>query len=88
MKKLFLKFQGFKIVYGEITGTVCGYSDSHFICATEQHPPYSFRKKDGEELYILEDYKDSKFRYFYALEKTILDQNRKGKSTYNKIIAR
>ena len=62
LNKLFNKFKGVTITYGEFTGVVVGYSNSHFICATEQNPYYSFRRTE-KDMEILEEFKDTKYRY-------------------------
>jgi len=77
LKHLFEEFKGMIINYGEFSGVVAGYSDSHFICATEQHPYYSFRRTE-KDMDILEQYKDTKYRYFYTTETAILAQNKGG----------
>lgn len=88
MKKIYLKYKGVRIVLGDSEGVLAGFSNSHFIVATEQKPKFSFRRlgKDEEGIFIEEEFKDVKYRYFYCLESSIISQSSKGKNTYRKIV--
>lgn len=58
--------------------TVVGYSDSHFILATELKPDCSFKRLE-KDMYILEEFKDQKYRYLYVTETEILKSAAKKK---------
>jgi len=71
MKILYDKWADKKVTYGGVFGFVCGYTPTTLLIAMEFNPPYSFRKFGKEEHTIAEKYKDSKYRYAYALESTL-----------------
>lgn len=71
MRILYDKWKNKKVNYGTHFGFVCGYTPTTLVIAMETSPPYSFRKFGKEEHYITEEYKDSKYRYAYALESTL-----------------
>jgi hypothetical protein len=52
---------------------VCGYNDSHFILAVETKDDKNFFRK-LENPFILDEYKDSKYRYIFENESEIVKQ--------------
>lgn len=71
MKILYEKWKNKKVNYGGVFGFVCGYTDETLLIAMEFNPPYSFRKFGKQSHYISDEWKDSKYRYAYALESTL-----------------
>lgn len=69
MEKIYLKFKG-KEVNG---GILCGYTQAHFILAVTSSSSSSFRKFDDKgDVFIEEEYKDSKYRYVYCNENDLI----------------
>jgi hypothetical protein len=69
------------VVYPKYQGYVCGYNDAHFILAVETKDDKNFFRK-MENPFILEEYKDTKYRYIFEDEPKLLkqmkdDQNKK-----------
>ena len=62
MENLFNLFKGFIITHPKYSGVVCGYNHSHFILAVETDDTKNFFRK-LENPYIMEEYKDVKYRY-------------------------
>jgi hypothetical protein len=73
MEILFKKFKGTIITHPRYTGVVCGYNDSHFILAVETKDDKNFFRK-LENPFILDEYKDSKYRYIFENESEIEKQ--------------
>ncbi len=71
MRILYEHWKNKKVTYGAHHGFVCGYTDETLLIAMETNPPYSFRKFGKQEHYIEDHYKESKYRYAYALESTL-----------------
>jgi hypothetical protein len=74
------------VVYPKYQGYVCGYNDAHFILAVETKDDKNFFRK-MENPFILEEYKDTKYRYIFEDEPKLLkqmkdDQNKKTISKY------
>lgn len=66
MEKIYLKYKGKKINQG----ILCGYTQSHFILAVITDNADKFFRKfdDKSDVFIEEEYKDSKYRYVYCNE--------------------
>ena len=73
MEKLFEQFKNMLVVYPKYQGYVCGYNDAHFIIAVETRDDKNFFRK-MENPVIMEQYKDTKYRYIFADESDILKQ--------------
>jgi hypothetical protein len=73
MHKLFELFKNKLIVHSKYQGYVCGYNDAHFILAVETTNKDFFRVLK-KEFFILDEYKDTKYRYVYEDENAILKQ--------------
>lgn len=69
----FNKFKGTVITHPKYTGVVCGYTNNHFILAVETKDDKNFFRK-LENPFILEEYKDSKYRYIFENESEIEKQ--------------
>lgn len=74
MENLFNLFKNLIIVQKNYTGVVCGYNDAHFILAVETKDDKNFFRK-LENPQILDEYKDSKYRYIFVNESEILKQH-------------
>lgn len=85
MEKLFEQFKNMLVVYPKYQGYVCGYNDAHFIVAVETRDDKNFFRK-MENPTIMEEYKDTKYRYIFADESDLLKQikNAKYKEAINK----
>lgn len=73
MEKLFEKFKNMLVVYPKYQGYVCGYNDAHFIVAVETRDDKNFFRK-LENPVIMDEYKDTKYRYVFADESQLLKQ--------------
>ena len=73
MEILFKKFKGTIITHPRYTGVVCGYTNNHFILAVETKDDKNFFRK-LENPFILDEYKDSKYRYIFENESEIEKQ--------------
>lgn len=73
MEKLFQQFKDMLVVYSNYQGHVCGYNDAHFIVAVETNDVKNFFRK-LENPYIMDKYKDTKYRYVFADESQLLKQ--------------
>lgn len=73
MKQVFEKFKNMLVVHVNYKGKVCGYNDSHIIIAIETTNKDFFRKMDNP--YILDEYKDSKYRYAFEDERELIKQS-------------
>jgi len=73
MKQVFEKFKKTLVVHPKYKGYVCGYNDSHIIIAIESTSKDFFRKMDNP--YILDEYKDSKYRYAFEDERELIKQS-------------
>jgi hypothetical protein len=60
------------VVHDKYQGYVCGYNDSHVILAVETKSDNFFRKLQNP--YILEEYKDTKYRYVFEDERELIKQ--------------
>jgi hypothetical protein len=66
------------IVHPNYQGYVCGYNDSHIILAIETDSKNFFRKLQNP--YIMEEYKDIKYRYSFEDERELVKQSANGDS--------
>jgi hypothetical protein len=73
MEKLFNLFKEVIITHSKYSGVVCGYNDSHIILAVETDDTKNFWRK-LENPYIIDEYKDVKYRYIFENESEILKQ--------------
>jgi len=75
MEEIFNQYKGMIITHKNYKGVLCGYNDEHFILAVDNHPDISFRKLSKTSIIVLEQYKDSKYRYIYEDESVIIKQH-------------
>jgi hypothetical protein len=73
MKQIFEKYKNMQVVHDKYKGYVCGYNDSHIILAVETKSDNFFRKLQNP--YIMEEYKDVKYRYIFEDEKELIKQS-------------
>jgi hypothetical protein len=85
MERLFNKYKNMLVVHPNYKGHVCGYNDAHFIIAVETKDDKNFFRKI-ENPYIMEEYKDTKYRYIFEDESQLIKQfsNGKPKKTFHK----
>jgi hypothetical protein len=85
MERLFNKYKNMLVVHPNYKGHVCGYNDAHFIIAVETKDDKNFFRKI-ENPYIMEEYKDTKYRYIFEDESQLIKQfsNGKPKKTLHK----
>ena len=74
MEKVFNKYKNMLIVHPKYKGYVCGYNHSHVILAVETKDDKNFFRKI-ENPYIMEEYKDTKYRYILEDEKELIKQS-------------
>jgi len=75
MKTVFDKYKGTLITHTKYIGIVCGYSETHFLLAVETTDESNFfRALKKENIFILEEYKDEKYRYIFEDENVIEKQ--------------
>lgn len=78
MERLFNLYKEKRIVHSNYSGVVCGYDDSRFILAVETHDDKSIffrRLRKDDNVFIMDEYKDSKYRYVYEDEREIIKQS-------------
>lgn len=75
MEKVFEKFKNMLIVHDKYQGHVCGYTPSHIILAVETKDDKNFFKKLQNPI-IMDEYKDSKYRYIYEDERELIKQSK------------
>jgi hypothetical protein len=63
------------VVYPKYQGYVCGYNEAHFIVAVETNDVKNFFRK-LENPYIMEEYKDTKYRYSFEDERELIKQSK------------
>jgi hypothetical protein len=74
METVFNKFKGTTIVHKGYTGVLCGYNNEHFILAIKaSSSSYGFRKLPKES-FVMEEYKDVKYKYVYEDETQLIKQ--------------
>ena len=75
MVRIFEEFKEKVITHKNYSGIVCGYNDEHFILAIKaSSPAYSFRKLPKGS-FIMDEYKDIKFKYVYENESELIKQS-------------
>ena len=82
MHKLFELFKNKLIVHSKYQGYVCGYNDAHFILAVETTNKDFFRVLK-KEFFILDEYKDTKYRYVFEDERELIKQSKNESSKGN-----
>ena len=85
MEKLFEQFKNMLVVYPKYQGHVCGYNDAHFILAVETRDDKNFFRKIENPI-IMEQYKDTKYRYIFVDESQLLKQLKNDK--YKKAVVK
>jgi hypothetical protein len=73
METVFNKYKNMLVVHDKYQGYVCGYNDAHIILAVETKSDNFFRKLQNP--YILEEYKDTKYRYVFEDERELIKQS-------------
>ena len=76
MEKIFNQYKNMLIVHPGYQGYVCGYNDAHIILAVETKSDNFFRKLQNP--YIMEEYKDVKYRYVFEDERELIKQSVNG----------
>jgi len=79
MEKVFNQFKNMLVVHLKYKGHVCGYNDSHIILAIETTNKDFSRKLQNP--YIMEEYKDVKYRYVFEDERELIKQFANGLHT-------
>lgn len=74
MEELFEIFKNTLIVHDHYQGYVCGFSDEHFILAVETEDTKGFFRVLKNDFTVLEQYRDSKYRYIWENESEIIKQ--------------
>jgi hypothetical protein len=78
METVFNKYKNMLIIHDKYYGHVCGYNDSHIILAVETKSDNFFRKLQNP--YIMDEYKDTKYRYVFEDERELIKQSKNGNS--------
>ena len=78
METVFNKYKNMIVVHPKYTGVVCGYNDAHIILAVETTSKDFSRKLQNP--YIMEEYKDTKYRYSFEDERELIKQSVNGNS--------
>lgn len=76
MKELFQKFKNALIIHEGYQGHVCGYTDEHFILAVETTDTKTFFRVLKNDFVVLDEYKDTKYRYIWENESEIIKQTK------------
>jgi hypothetical protein len=71
MKRIFEEYKNAEVDVNGCLFNVCGYNDTHLILCTSTNNPNTFRRL-SKEAFILEEYKDSKYKYMYFDESQII----------------
>jgi len=79
MEKIFNKYKNMLVVHPTYQGVVCGYNDTHIILAVESTSKDFSRKLQNP--YIMEEYKDTKYRYVFEDERELIKQSNNGRAT-------
>lgn len=75
MKQVFEKYKNMQVVHAKYKGNVCGYNDSHIILAVKTKDDKNFWRK-LENPWIMEEYKDIKYRYVFEDERELIKQSK------------
>jgi hypothetical protein len=78
MEKVFNQFKNMLVVHPKYQGHVCGYNDAHIIVAIESTSKDFCRKIENP--YIMEEYKDVKYRYVFEDERELIKQSKNATS--------
>jgi hypothetical protein len=78
MEKIFNQFKNMLVVHAKYKGVVCGYNDAHIILAVETTSKDFSRKLQNP--YIMEEYKDTKYRYVFEDERELIKQSNNGRT--------
>ena len=73
MEKLFNQYKNMLVVHPNYKGYVCGYTPSHIILAVETKDDKNFWRK-LENPWIMDEYKDVKYRYIFEDERELIKQ--------------
>jgi hypothetical protein len=73
MKQVFEKYKNMQVVHDKYKGVVCGYNNSHIILAVETKDDKNFWRK-LENPWIMDEYKDVKYRYIFEDERELIKQ--------------
>jgi hypothetical protein len=76
MEKVFNEYKNMLVVHPKYQGHVCGYNDSHIILAVETKDDQNFFRK-LQSPYIMEEYKDTKYRYVFEDERELIKQSKR-----------
>ena len=68
MKQLYQKIKGLHFTRHDKDCVLVGYSDGHFILATETTNSTWFFRKTDKGTFIEQEFKDPKYRYHYIDE--------------------
>lgn len=79
MEIVFNKYKNMLVVHPTYQGVVCGYNDTHIILAVESTSKDFSRKLQNP--YIMEEYKDTKYRYVFEDERELIKQSNNGRAT-------
>lgn len=75
METVFNQYKNMLVVHNNYKGHVCGYNDSHIILAVETKDDKNFWRK-LQNPFIMEEYKDVKFRYVFEDESELIKQSK------------
>jgi hypothetical protein len=75
METIFNKYKNMLVVHKKYQGHVCGYTDAHIVLAVETKDDKNFFRK-MENPYIMEEYKDIKYRYIFEDERELVKQSK------------
>ena len=73
MEQVFNQFKNMLIAHDNYQGVVCGYTDSHIILAVQTKDEKNFFRKMQNPV-IMEEYKDTKYRYIFEDERELIKQ--------------
>ena len=78
MEKVFNRYKNMLVEHKNYKGKVCGYNDSHIILAVETKDDKNFWRK-LQNPFIMEEYRESKYRYVFENESELIKQCNNGK---------
>jgi len=78
METVFNQYKNLLITHALYKGYVCGYTDSHIILAIETKDDKNFFRK-LQNPFIMEEYKDTKYRYIFEDERELIKQHKDGR---------
>jgi len=79
METVFNLYKEKTIVHSNYSGVVCGYDDSRFILAVETNNDKGLffrRLTKHDNAFILDEYRDAKYRYVYEDERELIKQSK------------